>query len=82
MSLPHRIGRSLAALALAGATILAASTAQAAMAPAPVSVYAASDIESAGCLLGAHVGPLGACVGGYHHDRHCWVNRWGHRVCN
>jgi hypothetical protein len=32
-------------------------------------------------LLGAHVGPVGACIGGYHH-RHCWINRWGHRVCN
>ena len=78
----RKLMSGFAAIAMTGAMFFVATSAQAAMAPAPTSVYAASDIESAGCLLGAHVGPLGACGGGYHHDRHCWVNRWGHRVCN
>lgn len=79
------IGGSFAALATAGVMFLAASTgAQAAMSPPSGSVYVASDAQEAGCLLGAHVGPVGACLGGngYHRHRHCWVNRWGREVCN
>jgi hypothetical protein len=79
MMLSHRTGRCFAALIVAGATMLAITNAQAAMTPAPVGVYATEDVQPAGCLLGAHVGPLGACIGGYHHH-HCWINRWGHRV--
>jgi hypothetical protein len=72
---------SLAAFVAAGAMLLSATISQAAMAPAPAATYAASDIQLAWCAIGAHIGPLGACIGGYHH-RHCWINRWGHRVCN
>ena len=81
--------RSLAALAGAGAVFLAVTTAQAAMLPAPAEQYSTPDIQLAWCAVGAHIGPLGACIGGpgyYHHrgywHRHCWINRWGHRVCN
>jgi hypothetical protein len=75
---------SLAALVAAGAMLLSASLSQAAMAPAPNASYAGSDVQLAFCALGAHIGPVGACIGhvhgyGYHH---CWINRWGHRVCN
>jgi hypothetical protein len=75
--------------ALAGAMVLAATTAQAAMLPAPAAEYSTPDIQLAWCAVGAHIGPLGACIGGpgyYGHrgygHRHCWINRWGHRVCN
>ena len=74
------LSRIIASLVVAGGLSLAASAADAAMAPAPASAYVASDIQDAGCLLGAHVGPLGACIGGYRH--HCWINRYGRRVCN
>jgi len=76
------LGGSLASLVVAGAMLLAPVTAQAAMSPAPVGAYAASDVQNVGCLLGAHVGPLGACIGGTGYRHHCWINRWGHRVCN
>jgi hypothetical protein len=78
------MSRSFAALVGAGAMFLAATTAQAAMAPAPAGMYATSDIQTVGCLLGAHVGPAGVCIGGYHPYYHhrCWINRWGRRVCN
>jgi hypothetical protein len=29
--------------------------------------------------VGAHVGPVGVGIGVRHH---CWINRYGHRVCN
>ena len=73
------IGRSFGTLVAAGTLFLAATTAQAAMLPAPVS--AGSDVQTVACLLGAHVGPAGVCIGGYHHH-HCWINHWGRRVCN
>ena len=72
---------SLAALVAAGAMLLSATLSQAAMAPAPAATYAGSDIQLAWCAVGAHIGPVGACIGGYHRH-HCWYNRWGHRVCN
>ena len=31
--------------------------------------------------VGAHVGPVGVGVG-VGVARHCWINRYGHRVCN
>jgi hypothetical protein len=74
------LSRIIASLVVAGGISLAAGAAEAAMAPAPVAGYVTSDVQDVGCLLGAHVGPVGACVGGYRH--HCWINRWGHRVCN
>jgi hypothetical protein len=87
--------------ALAAAGIFAVTTAQAAFLAAPVATSPTPDIESAWCAVGAHVAPLGACVGNvdyyYGHPRyyghpgyyghahyayrHCWINRWGHRVC-
>ncbi|MGA2794635.1 MAG: hypothetical protein ABSE69_14105 [Roseiarcus sp.] len=76
------LGGSLASLVAAGFMFLAPTSVQAAMAPAPAGVYAASDVQNVGCLLGAHVGPVGACVGGYGYRHHCWINRFGHRVCN
>jgi len=76
---------SLAALVAGGAMLLSAAISQAAMAPAPGAGYAGSDIQLAFCAVGAHVGPVGACIGSYHHYHgynHCWYNHWGHRVCN
>jgi hypothetical protein len=77
------LGGSLASLLVAGAMLLAPASANA-MSPAPIGAYAASDVQNVGCLLGAHIGPLGACVGGYGYGyrHHCWINRWGNRVCN
>jgi hypothetical protein len=36
--------------------------------------------------VGAHIGPLGACLGGEDRDHHrdhrnCWINHRGERVC-
>jgi hypothetical protein len=79
-------GSSLAVLIGAGAMLLAATTAQAAMAPAPGASYASPDVQKAWCAAGLHVGPLGACVVGgpgprrYYHR--CWINAYGRRVCN
>ncbi|MGA2045871.1 MAG: hypothetical protein ABSG83_21190 [Roseiarcus sp.] len=64
-----------------GLLVAASATAQAAMAPAPAALASNPQVQPAGCFLGAHVGPLGGCVGGYHH-RHCWIDRWGHRRCD
>ena len=58
------IGSSLAALAAAGAMLLVASTADAAMSPVPAARQSNPDIQLAWCGVGFHVGPLGACVGG------------------
>jgi hypothetical protein len=77
--------RSLAALAGAGAMFLAATASQAAILPSPTEQNSTPDIQLAWCAVGAHIGPVGACIGGpgyYHHYHHCWINHWGHRVCN
>jgi hypothetical protein len=74
--------RSLAALVAASAMLLSTAISQAAMAPAPGATYAPSDIHLAWCAVGAHIGPVGACIGSYHRWRHCWYNRWGRQVCN
>ena len=78
-------GGSLAALIGGGAMLLAATTAQAAMTPAPGANYSSPDVQLAWCAAGLRVGPLGACIAGgpgprYYHR--CWINRWGRRVCN
>jgi hypothetical protein len=75
-------GASRVALA-AGVMLATATIAQAALAPAPASSYSAPDIHTVGCVVGAQLGPLGACIGGYHHHhhRHCWTNDRGERVC-
>ena len=76
-----------ARVALAASAMLATATiAQAAVAPAPGSLYSTSDIQTVDCAVGAHIGPLGACIGGddrdHHRDhRHCWTNDRGERVC-
>jgi hypothetical protein len=82
--------RSLPALAAAGAMFLAATASQAAILPATAELHSTPpDIQLAWCAVGAHIGPVGACIGGpgYYGHRgywhgHCWINRWGHRVCN
>jgi len=81
------IGGSLATLVAAGAMLLTSATAEAAMAPTSSGQYAPPDIQSAWCALGAHIGPVGACIGGGRgwgpgYRRHCWHNRWGRWVCN
>ena len=75
-------GGSRVALA-AGMMLATVTIAQAALAPAPASSYSAPDIQTVACIVGAHIGPLGACIGGYHHEhhRHCWTDDQGERVC-
>ncbi|MGD0722764.1 MAG: hypothetical protein ABR970_17145 [Roseiarcus sp.] len=65
-----------------GLVVSASASVEAAMAPAPAVSYSNPQVQLADCLLGAHLGPLGACVGGGYHHRHCWIDRWGHRRCN
>ena len=75
-----------ALVALAVAAMLATITiAQAALAPAPAFLYSPPDIQTVECAVGAHLGPLGACLGEHreHHRDHrdCWTNDQGERVC-
>jgi len=58
------LGGSLAALVGAGALLLAATTAEAAMSPAPAAGYSSPDVQLAWCAAGLRVGPLGACIAG------------------
>jgi len=73
--------------ALAAAALLSAtSLANAAIAPPAPKQFANPEVQSVWCALGAHIGPLGACIGGYgwgprYHYRHCWYDHWGRRVC-
>jgi hypothetical protein len=88
------IAGSLATIAAAGGLFLATASAQAAMTPFAAPQYSISNVQPVFCAIGAHIGPLGACIGGpgyiapragyYAHPayRHCWINRWGNRVCN
>ena len=61
-------GIPLAALVGAGAIVLSATAAGAAMSPATFD--ASSSVHRVDCAVGAHLGPLGACVFGEpeHHD--------------
>ncbi len=76
-----------ARVALAAGALLATLTiAQAAITPAPGALYSPSDIQTVECAVGAHIGPLGACIVGddrdHHHYHHnCWTNDRGERVC-
>jgi hypothetical protein len=78
------------ALIGAAASVLTASAGQAAMLPAPGSAYSSPDVQLAWCAAGFRLGPLGACIAGgpgpvWHGPGwrgHCWINRWGNRVCN
>ena len=78
--------RSLGLCAIASAALLASNLAEAAMQPVPAGQDQRPDVQLAWCAVGAHIGPVGACIGGsgyrrgYYH--HCWINRWGRRVCN
>jgi hypothetical protein len=86
------IAGSVAIVAAAGALVLATASAQAAMAPFAAPQYSNPDVQRVlVCAVGAHIGPVGACVGGvapragyYAHPayRHCWINANGRRVCN
>ncbi len=78
-------GGSRLALA-AGAMLATVAIAQAAVTQTPASSYSTSDIQTVDCVVGAHLGPLGACIGGDRHGdhrdhRHCWTNDRGERVC-
>jgi hypothetical protein len=60
MSLRQLIGCSAAALVGAGAMLASATGAQATM--LPVSHYATPYVHQVDCAIGAHIGPLGACI--------------------
>lgn len=60
MSLRQLIGRSAAALVGTGALLASVATSQAAM--LPVSHLATPYVQYVDCAIGAHVGPLGACI--------------------
>jgi hypothetical protein len=62
MSLRNLLGGSTAAVMAAGLVLASAGTMQAAMLPAPVK--ATSYIQHVDCAIGAHIGPLGACIFG------------------
>ena len=57
----HFLGGSLAVMTAAGALLISAAGAQAAM--APTTQPASSMIQKADCAAGFHIGPVGACVG-------------------
>jgi hypothetical protein len=60
MILRHLIGGSAAAIVGAGTILASVVSAQAAMLPVPH--YAAPSVHQIDCAVGAHIGPLGACV--------------------
>jgi hypothetical protein len=60
MSLRQLIGCSAAALVGAGAVLASVVTTQAAM--LPVSRLATPHVQYVDCAIGAHIGPLGACI--------------------
>jgi hypothetical protein len=60
MSSRHLIGCFAAALVGAGAMLASVATTQATM--LPVSRYATPYVQHVDCAIGAHIGPLGACI--------------------
>ena len=60
MSSRQLIGCSAAALVGAGAMLASVATTQATM--RPVSHYATPYVQHVDCAIGAHIGPLGACI--------------------
>ena len=60
MSLHRLIGCSAAALVGAGAMLASVAATQATM--LPVSRYATPYVQHVDCAVGAHIGPLGACI--------------------
>jgi len=77
MSLRQLIGCSAAALVGAGAVLASAATTQAAM--LPVSRLATPYVQYVECAIGAHIGPLGACIIGNDDNQPVVVE---HRVVN
>ncbi|MGD1015264.1 MAG: hypothetical protein ABR863_02325 [Roseiarcus sp.] len=63
MSSRHFIGCFAAALVGAGATLASVGATQATM--LPVSRYATPYVQHVDCAIGAHIGPLGACIIGH-----------------
>jgi hypothetical protein len=63
MSLRQLIGCSAAALVGPGALLASVATTQATM--LPISRNAAPDVQLVDCAIGAHIGPLGACIIGH-----------------
>ena len=60
MSLRQLIGCSAAALVGAGVILASVATTQAVT--LPVSRHAISNVQHVDCAVGAHIGPLGACI--------------------
>ena len=73
MSLRQLIGCSTAALVGAGAMLASVATTQATM--LPVSRYATPDVQYVDCAIGAHIGPLGACILAHDDNRPVGVQR-------
>jgi len=63
MSSRQLIGGLTAALVGAGAMLASVAATQATM--LPVSRYATPDVQPVDCAIGAHIGPLGACIIGH-----------------
>jgi hypothetical protein len=63
MSSRQLIGCFAAALVGAGAMLASVATTQATM--LPVSSYATPYVQYVDCAIGAHIGPLGACIIGH-----------------
>ena len=63
MSSRQLIGGFAAALVGAGAILASVGAAQATM--LPVSRYASPYVQQVDCAIGAHIGPLGACIIGH-----------------
>ena len=78
----NQIGRLLPVIGAAVLMFFLNLSAHAAMAPAPPASVSAPDVQLAWCAIGAHIGPIGGCIGGSGGRSRCWVNRWGHRVCD
>jgi hypothetical protein len=67
MILRQLIGGSAAAIVGAGTILASVTVAQAAMLPVPH--YATPSVHQIDCAVGAHLGPLGACIVGNDDNR-------------